>query len=122
MIRCTLPCDPRRYPAVAMLAPSNLKLAPARRRLVLVFAVAAALAVYTVGALILPGTLYDPFMDQFVAHAQLLLLLLIAAPVGLAIAQRPQRGVLLLVASVPYWGLDAILPIPSGWKEALALY
>ena len=105
-----------------MVAPPIPKLAPARRRLVLVVVVAAVLAVYAVGALILPGTLYDPFMDQFLAQAHLLLLALIAAPVGLAIAQRPQRGVLLLVASVPYWGLDAVLPIPSGWKEALALY
>jgi putative inorganic carbon (HCO3(-)) transporter len=105
-----------------MLAPPIPKLAPARRRLMLVVVVVGALAVYTIGALLLPGKLYDPFMSQFVAHAQLVLLALLAAPVGLAIAQRPQRGVLLLVASVPYWGLDAILPIPSGWKEALALY
>ena len=67
--------------------------------------------------MILPGTLYDPFMDQFLALAQLLLVVLIAAPVGLAIAQRPQRGVLLLVASVPYWGLDAVLPIPPGGRR-----
>src|SRR5205823_5870304 len=68
------------------------------------------------------GTLYDPFMDQFLAQAHLLLIALVAAPIGLAIAQRPQRGVLLLVATVPYWGLDAVVPIPKGWKEALALY
>jgi hypothetical protein len=105
-----------------MLAPSIPKLAPARRRFLLVVVVAGALAVYTVGAVILPGTLYDPFMDQFVAHASLVLVLLVAAPVGLAIAQRPQRGVLMLIALVPYWGLDAIAPIPSGWKEALCLY
>src|SRR6202042_2307541 len=41
---------------------------------------------------------------------------------GLAIAQRPQRGVLLLIALVPYWGLTTILPIPDGWKETLCLY
>jgi putative inorganic carbon (HCO3(-)) transporter len=105
-----------------MLAPSIPKLGAQRRRLLIAGVVAAALSVYAAGALILPGTLYDPFADQFLAHASLLLLALLAAPVGLAIAQRPQRGVLLLVASVPYWGLDAILPIPSGWKEALALY
>ncbi len=105
-----------------MLAPSIPKLGAKRRRLLIVTVVGSALAVYTAGAVILPGMLYDPFMDQFLALAQLLLLALIAAPVGLLIAQRPQRGVLLLVALVPYWGLDAILPIPSGWKEALALY
>jgi putative inorganic carbon (hco3(-)) transporter len=112
----------RRYPAVAMLAPPIPKLAPARRRLLLVVVVVGALGVYTAGAIILPGKLFDPFMDQFLAQARLLLVALIAAPVGLAIAQRPQRGVLLLIATVPYWGLDAVLPIPSGWKEALALY
>src|SRR3954462_3286820 len=100
----------RRYPAVAMLAPPIPKLAPARRRLLLVAVIAAVLALYTVGAIILPGTLYDPFMDQFLAQAHIVLVLLLAAPVGLAIAQRPQRGVLLLVATVPYWGLDAVLP------------
>jgi putative inorganic carbon (HCO3(-)) transporter len=105
-----------------MLAPPIPKLAPARRRILLVVVVVGALAVYAVGAILRPGTLYDPFMDQFVAHAQLLLLALVAAPVGIAIADRPQRGVLLLVATVPYWGLDAVLPIPSGWKETLALY
>jgi hypothetical protein len=105
-----------------MLAPQIPKLAPARRRLLIVVVVAGALSVYTVGAIILPGTLYDPFMDQFIAHAALVLVALLAAPIGLAIAQRPQRGVLLLVATVPYWGLDAVLPIPSGWKETLALY
>jgi putative inorganic carbon (hco3(-)) transporter len=105
-----------------MLASPIPKLAPARRRLFLVVVVAAALSAYTAGAIIAPGTLYDPFMDQFLAQARIILVVLLAAPVGLAIAQRPQRGVLLLVASVPYWGLDAVLPIPSGWKEALALY
>jgi hypothetical protein len=105
-----------------MLAPSIPKLGAARRRLLVAAVVAAVLAVYAAGAVLLPGKLYDPFMDQFLAQAHLLLLVLVAAPIGLAIAQRPQRGVLLLVASVPYWGLDAILPIPSGWKEALALY
>ena len=88
----------------------------------LVLVVGSVVAVYAVTAVILPGTVYDPFMDQFGAHAQDLLVVLIARRSGSLIAQRPQRGVLLLVASVPYWGLDAVLPIPSGWKEALALY
>ena len=122
LVRCTLWTASRRYPAVAMLAPPNLKLAPTRRRFLAVFAVAGGVAAYAAAAIVAPGTFYDPFMDQFGAHTTDLLVVLLAAPVGLAIAQRPQRGVLLLVASVPYWGLDRILPIPSGWKEALALY
>ncbi len=93
-----------------------------RVKFVVVVAVAGAIAVFTVGALILPGAFFDPFLKPFNAAAPLLLVLGVGAPVGLAIAQRPQRGVLLLVATVPYWGLDAVLPIPSGWKEALALY
>lgn len=105
-----------------MLAPPIPKLAPARRRLFLVVVVAGALSVYTIGALILPGVLFDPFMDQLIAHAPLIIVALLAAPVGLAIADRPQRGVLMLVALVPYWGLDVVLPIPSGWKESIALY
>jgi putative inorganic carbon (HCO3(-)) transporter len=105
-----------------MLAPSNLKLAPARRRFLLVIVVAGAAAVYATAAVILPGVVFDPFMDQFEAHAAALLVVLLAAPIALAIAQRPQRGVLLLIAAVPYWGLDAVVPIPSGWKEALALF
>jgi O-Antigen ligase len=122
LVRCTLWTASRRYPAVAMLAPTIPKLGAKRRRHLVITLSIAALAVYTLGAILLPGTLYDPFMDQFLSKAPFLLIALIAAPVGLAIAQRPQRGVLLLVASVPYWGLDAILPIPAGWKEALALY
>jgi hypothetical protein len=105
-----------------MLAPPIPKLAPARRRRFLVVVVAGALSVYTIAAIILPGVLFDPFMDQFIAHAAIILVALLAAPVGLAIAQRPQRGVLVLVALVPYWGLDIVLPIPSGWKETIALY
>jgi hypothetical protein len=105
-----------------MLAPPNLKLAPARQRLLLVVAVAVALVVYGLAAVWFPGTFFSPFMDRFLSVAPELLVVLVAAPVGLAIAQRPQRGVLLLVATVPYWGLDRILPIPSGWKEALAVY
>jgi hypothetical protein len=105
-----------------MLAPTIPKLGAQRRRHLIITVSIVALSVYTIGAIVLPGKLYDPFMDRFLASAPFLLVALIAAPVGLAIAQRPQRGVLLLVASVPYWGLDAILPIPAGWKEALALY
>jgi hypothetical protein len=105
-----------------MLVPTLPKVGATRRQLWLVGALVAIVAVYTVGAVILPGTFFDPIMDAFVDRAALLLVVLVAAPVGLWIAQRPQRGVILLVATVPYWGLDAILPIPSGWKESIALY
>jgi hypothetical protein len=105
-----------------MLAPSNLKLAPARRRFVVAVVVAAVVTAYALAAVILPGVVYDPFMDQLGAHSEELLVALLAAPIALAVAQRPQRGVLLLVAAVPYWGLDEVLPIPAGWKEALALF
>jgi hypothetical protein len=105
-----------------MLAPSTLKLAPARRGFLLVLVVLSVVAVYAVGAIILPGTLYDPFMDQFVARAPDLLVVLIGAPIALFIAQRPERGVLLLIAAVPYWGLDRVLPIPAVCKEAHAMY
>src|SRR5689334_18466700 len=104
-----------------MLAPTLPKVGAARRPLWIGLA-GGAVAVYAIGAIILPGTLLDPIMDAFINNAPWLLLLLVAAPMGLAIAQRPQRGILLLVATVPYWGLDAILPIPSGWKESIALY
>jgi hypothetical protein len=105
-----------------MLAPTIPKQGAPRRRFWIVSAAAAVFAVYLVGAIILPGTLFDPFMNGLISVAPYALILLIGAPIGLAIAQRPQRGVLLLVAAVPYWGLDAVLPIPSGWKEAIALY
>jgi putative inorganic carbon (HCO3(-)) transporter len=105
-----------------MLAPPIPKQGAPRRRLAVLTVVLGVLTVYTAGAIIIPGTLYDPIMEQFLAKAPVIILALLAAPIGLAIAQRPQRGVLLLVALVPYWGLDAVLPIPAGWKEALALY
>jgi putative inorganic carbon (HCO3(-)) transporter len=105
-----------------MLVPTLPKVGATRRQLWIAGAIAALVGVYAVGAIILPGELFDPIMDAFIANSALLLAVLVAAPVGLWIAQRPQRGVLLLVATVPYWGLDTILPIPSGWKEALALY
>jgi O-antigen ligase/polysaccharide polymerase Wzy-like membrane protein len=105
-----------------MLVPTLPKPGATRRQLWTAGAIAAVVGVYAVGALILPGKLFDPAMDAFIDNAPILLAVLVAAPVGLWIAQRPQRGVLLLVATVPYWGLDIILPIPSGWKETLALY
>jgi putative inorganic carbon (HCO3(-)) transporter len=50
--------------------------------------------------------------------------LAVVVPLCLAVAGRPQRGVLLLAALVPFHGLLLIVPAPtvvSGWKEALVL-
>lgn len=40
---------------------------------------------------------------------------------AVALAARPQRGILLLVALLPLDGLRAVIPFPAGWKEALVL-
>jgi len=52
-----------------------------------------------------------------------LLALLVAAPIigigAYALVQRPQRGVLLLAALVPFHGLGLIIPFPGAWKEGL---
>jgi O-Antigen ligase len=50
----------------------------------------------------------------------------VAAPALLAIAARPQRGILLLLALVPFNGLLLVVPgrppFIEGWKEALAIF
>jgi hypothetical protein len=48
----------------------------------------------------------------------------LAVPIFLAFVHRPQRGVILLVALVPFDGLRLIVRLPSfvsGWKEALVI-
>lgn len=53
-----------------------------------------------------------------------LLALAVAVPLGLALVQRPQRGLLLLAALMPFHGLLLIAPLPgwaTAWKEALVL-
>ncbi|MBW3547042.1 MAG: O-antigen ligase family protein [Actinobacteria bacterium] len=48
----------------------------------------------------------------------------VLVPLCLAVAERPQRGLLLLAALVPFHGLLLIVPAPAvatGWKEALVL-
>jgi putative inorganic carbon (hco3(-)) transporter len=55
----------------------------------------------------------------------IVLLIALALPVLIAIAARPQRGVLLLVLLLPFDGLQQILAVPDwvdGWKEALVLF
>ncbi|HSH58781.1 MAG TPA: O-antigen ligase family protein [Acidimicrobiales bacterium] len=52
------------------------------------------------------------------------LLLAVVAPVAVSVMRRPQRGLLLLAALVPFDGLLLIAPVPrltAGWKEALVL-
>jgi hypothetical protein len=45
----------------------------------------------------------------------------IAAVLVVKLVERPQRGVLLLAALVPFDGLREITSFPAGWKEALVL-
>jgi hypothetical protein len=54
----------------------------------------------------------------------LVLVVAVAAPVALAIVERPQRGLLALVALTPFHGLLVLVPLPplaGYWKDALAL-
>ncbi|MGQ0802697.1 MAG: O-antigen ligase family protein [Actinomycetota bacterium] len=57
------------------------------------------------------------------AAALLVLIVLGLVLVGAAAAVlvRPQRGVLVLAALLPYDGLREVVPFPAGWKEALVL-
>jgi hypothetical protein len=59
------------------------------------------------------------------ARVALALAGLVAIPIAAALAvkliERPQRGVLLLAALVPFDGLHEIVSYPVGWKEALVL-
>ncbi|MDQ1403723.1 MAG: hypothetical protein QOG03_2039 [Actinomycetota bacterium] len=51
-------------------------------------------------------------------------LLALLVPAGLALVQRPQRGLLALAALAPFNGLLIIAPVPAaakGWKEALVV-
>ena len=61
-----------------------------------------------------------------VRYLPLVLFGLLLMPALVVIARRPQRGVLLLAAFVPFYGLLIIAPakppFAEGWKEALALY
>jgi putative inorganic carbon (hco3(-)) transporter len=45
----------------------------------------------------------------------------ILAGLGVKLVERPQRGVLVLAALVPFDGLGEVIPFPAGWKEALVL-
>jgi hypothetical protein len=101
---------------------------PSRRSfVVLVVVLAAAL----VGVAALGGFLTDPSgaygdaMQALVDLAPLGLLLAISFPVLVAIAARPQLGLLVIAALVPWDGLLVIIKTPpytEGYKEVLTLY
>jgi len=60
------------------------------------------------------------------AHATLLMAMLaVLVPFALALTRRPQRGLLVLAALVPFDGLLLLVPrlppLAAGWKEALVL-
>lgn len=71
------------------------------------------------------GSLQDHLLD-LVRWMPLILLAGCALPVLALIAARPQRGLLILAALVPFNGLLIVAPykppFAEGWKEALALY
>jgi hypothetical protein len=53
-----------------------------------------------------------------------LVVIALLIPAGLALLERPQRGVLALAMLAPFAGLLALVPLPAaakGWKEALVL-
>ena len=92
-------------------------------------AAAAAATIATAAALMGPtGTFVTALgdgVDGLVDAGPYVLLLLLVWPVALWIAARPQRGVLLLAAFVPFDGLLTIVhtpPFAEGWKEALLLW
>lgn len=63
-------------------------------------------------ALLIDGLLYEALLGA------------VAVPAALVVMRRPQAGILLLAALVPYDGLLVILPLPSAardWKEVLVL-
>jgi len=45
----------------------------------------------------------------------------ISAVLVVKLVERPQRGVLLLAALIPFDGLHEVIAYPNGWKEALVL-
>jgi len=89
------------------------------------FAVAGSVAAGLTGDRERLGTAIGGEVDRLVDAGPILLLLLLVWPVALWIAARPQRGVLLLAALVPFDGLLSIVetpPFAEGWKEALLMW
>jgi len=90
-----------------------------------VTAAGAVVAVAAIGALMVAVKPAGDAASRLIDAGPYVLLLLVAAPAALWIAARPQRGVLVLVAFVPFDGLLNIVPTPpfaEGWKEALLLW
>jgi hypothetical protein len=82
-------------------------------------------------ALVLGAALADHSASSYVTRGigklpYVLILFAIAIPVVIAVWQRPQRGVLLVAAFIPFHGLLSIVPskppFAEGWKEALTLF
>jgi polysaccharide biosynthesis protein PslJ len=71
-----------------------------------------------------PG-LFDDAMGAIIDFAPLGLLIALSFPILVAVATRPQLGVLLIALLVPWDGLLAIIKTPDfteGYKEGLTLY
>jgi hypothetical protein len=96
-----------------------------RRGPLLALAALAAALVAATGKMATSGSTTD-VADNVLRALPWALLAVICIPALLAIAQRPQRGLLLLIALVPFNGLLLIVPgrppFVEGWKEALAIY
>jgi hypothetical protein len=75
-----------------------------------------------VTALLLNGLIVAAFIAEAVLP---LATLAVVAPLGVALTRRPQRGLLVLAALVPFDGLLLLVPdlpaLAAGWKEALVL-
>ncbi len=89
-----------------------------------VFGAAAVGAAAVLGLAAADGSVRS-LLTRAVHELPLLLVGLLAIPVVLAVIRRPQRGVLMVAAFIPFHGLLAIAPhkppFAEGWKEALTL-
>ena len=96
-----------------------------RRGPFLALSLTAAVMIAMLGLVVSEGELGS--VTTATMHAlPLLLLAVVVAPVLVAVAARPQRGILLLVGLVPFNGLLLMVPgrppFAEGWKEGLAIY
>lgn len=99
----------------------------ARRRGVADLAVAGVVVAVVATVLIgITTTEWDDTYRSAVRFLPLALIGLLLLPVLVWVAQRPQRGVLLLAGTIPFYGLLLIVPgkppFAEGWKEGLALF
>lgn len=78
--------------------------------------VVAALALTAINGLVVAVVIHGLFFETLLA--------VVAVPAAVVVCRRPQVGVLVVAALVPYDGLLVILPLPSAardWKEVLVL-